>query len=377
MSATLELAQALIQRPSITPADGGCQALLAERLAPLGFQAEPMPFGEVTNLWCRRGRAAPLFCFAGHTDVVPTGPLERWVYPPFSGTVADGVLHGRGSADMKGGIAAFVTAVERFVAAHPDHLGSLALLLTSDEEGPALDGTVRVVERLQQRGEAIDWCLLGEPSSVHQLGDGVKNGRRGSLSAQLTIHGKQGHVAYPHLADNPIHRAAPFLAALTAIEWDRGNAYFPPTTLQISNIHAGTGAGNVIPAACVIDFNLRFSTEQSPERIEARVAELLQQHGLSSTIEWTLSGAPYLTEIGALVNATTAAIHEISGITPQVNTGGGTSDGRFIAPNGVQVVEFGLLNATIHQLNEQIAVTDLERLSAIYERILQKLLLPS
>ncbi|QEP44626.1 succinyl-diaminopimelate desuccinylase [Ectothiorhodospiraceae bacterium BW-2] len=376
MSPTLDLARQLVSRRSLTPDDGGCQRLLAERLTPLGFTHHPLPFGEVTNLWSRRGQSAPLFCFAGHTDVVPTGPIESWQHPPFEAVISDGVLHGRGSADMKGSLAAFITALERFIADHPDHLGSIALLITSDEEGAATHGTVKVIETLQQRQERIDWCLVGEPTSVQRLGDGVKNGRRGSLSGELTLYGTQGHVAYPHLADNPIHRAAPFLSELIAIEWDRGNDHFPPTTLQITHMSAGTGAGNVIPGQIEIDFNFRFSTEQSASGLQQRVSELLQQHQLEYDLSWNLSGNPFLTPTGELLLATAAAIEEICHLQTDINTAGGTSDGRFIAPTGAQVVELGPLNATIHKINEQVATADLEILSRLYQRILEKLLLP-
>lgn len=372
---TLELARQLIKQPSVTPVDGGCQQLISERLAEFGFQSEPMPFGEVTNLWCRRGSSEPLFCFAGHTDVVPTGPEEHWRFPPYSATVVDGELHGRGAADMKGSIAAFVTAVERFVYDHPHHQGSIALLLTSDEEGPAHDGTIKVIQKLQQRGESIKWCLVGEPSSNHRLGDVIKIGRRGSLSGHLTIHGIQGHVAYPHLANNPIHQAADLVKDLTTQQWDEGNEHFPPTSLQISNIHAGTGATNVIPGELVIDFNLRFSTEQSELSLKDRIESLIKLHGLDFSIQWSLSGEPFLTGKGSLLKAASAAIQQIINITPDSNTSGGTSDGRFIAPTGAQVIELGPLNSTIHKIDERVSVQDLLSLSRIYEQILKQLLL--
>lgn len=374
MSSTLELARQLIQRRSVTPDDADCQRLIAERLKPLGFDIEPMPFGEVTNLWARKGQEAPLFCFAGHTDVVPTGPESEWRHPPFDAVVEDGILHGRGTADMKGAIACFITALERFLSNHPNHRGSIAFLITSDEEGPAKEGTVKVVETLQQRNEQIDWCLVGEPSSVAQLGDGVKNGRRGSLIGELTVKGIQGHVAYPHLADNPVHRFAPVLAELAMIEWDQGNDYFPPTSFQIANINAGTGASNVIPGKLQVMFNFRFSTEQTAEGLQQRVESLLDKHQLDYDVHWNLSGNPFLTESGELLPATTAAINEIVGIDTEVNTKGGTSDGRFIAPTGAQVLELGVLNATIHKVNEQVPVAHLDNLSTIYERILEKLL---
>ena len=375
MSDTLQLAQALLQRRSITPDDAGCQQLLSERLAPLGFVSEPMPFGEVQNLWLRRGDSGPVFCFAGHTDVVPTGPEEKWQYPPFSATLADGMIHARGAADMKGSIAAFVTACERFLAEHPGHRGSIAFLITSDEEGPAADGTVKVIETLEARSEKIDWCLVGEPTSTSQVGDVVKNGRRGSLNGQLTIRGIQGHVAYPHLARNPVHQAAPALAELAATEWDQGNAHFPPTSFQIANIHAGTGATNVIPGELEAGINFRFSTEQSEAGLRQQVEALLDRHGLDYQLEWKLSGNPFITEGGALLEATCAAIEEVAGYRPEVNTAGGTSDGRFIAPTGAQVLELGPLNATIHKLNECVSSDDLDTLSRIYQRILERLLL--
>jgi succinyl-diaminopimelate desuccinylase len=375
MNPTLDLARQLIQRTSVTPDDAACQTLIAERLKPLGFHIEPMRFGEVDNLWARRGSNGPLFCFAGHTDVVPTGPESRWKHPPFDAVIDNGMLYGRGSADMKGSIAAFITACERFIAAHPNHKGSIACLLTSDEEGPAVDGTVKVIESLEARGEKITWCLVGEPTSMKQLGDGVKNGRRGSLTGYLTVLGVQGHVAYPHLADNPVHRFAPALQKLCSIEWDRGNAYFPPTSFQIANINAGTGANNVIPGELEVMFNFRFSTEQTAEGLQRKVETLLNQHGLNYRIRWSLSGNPFLTETGELLPATVAAVREITGIEPEVNTKGGTSDGRFIAPTGAQVLELGPLNSTIHKVDECVAVDDLIQLSTIYEVMLQKLLL--
>jgi len=375
MNPTIELARQLIQRNSITPRDAGCQTLIADRLRPLGFHIEPMRFGEVDNLWARRGNEGPLFCFAGHTDVVPTGPENRWKHPPFEAAIADSLLYGRGSADMKGSIAAFITACERFIAAHPGHKGSIAYLLTSDEEGPAVDGTVKVVEALEARNEKITWCLVGEPTSMKQLGDGVKNGRRGSLTGYLTVQGVQGHVAYPHLADNPVHRFAPALHELCSTEWDRGNAYFPPTSFQIANINAGTGANNVIPGELEVMFNFRFSTEQTAEGLQRKVEALLERHGLNYRLSWSLSGNPFLTQTGELLPATVAAVREITGIEPEVNTKGGTSDGRFIAPTGAQVLELGPLNTTIHKVDECVAVDDLTRLSTIYEAILKKLLL--
>jgi succinyl-diaminopimelate desuccinylase len=377
MSPTLALASELIRRPSVTPDDQGCQTLIAEHLTASGFQIEFMPCGEVTNLWARRGDAAPLLCFAGHTDVVPTGPLAQWISDPFVPTIRDGLLFGRGAADMKGSIAAMITAAETFVAAQPDHRGSLAFLITSDEEGPSIDGTVKVVERLMQRGERIDYALVGEPSSREQLGDTIKNGRRGSLTGTLKIHGKQGHVAYPHLALNPFHASASALAALCAEVWDHGNEHFPPTSLQIANLHMGTGADNVIPGHLEAQFNLRFSTEQTPERIQARVAEILDAGGFRYDLRWRLSGHPFLTPAGELVDAARAAIHAVTGVETQLSTSGGTSDGRFIAPTGAQVVELGPLNATIHQIDECVGVAELDQLAEIYQGVMQRLLAQS
>lgn len=373
-SPTLALALDLIRRPSVTPEDGGCQELIAARLSPLGFVIEHMPFGEVKNLWARRGTTRPLLVFAGHTDVVPTGPLDQWQSPPFQPEIRDGMLYGRGAADMKGSIAAMVTACERFVATHPDHRGAIAFLLTSDEEGPSVNGTVKVVEALEARGEKIDWCLVGEPSSTAQVGDVVKNGRRGSLNGRLTVHGVQGHVAYPHLADNPIHRAAPALTELAAIEWDRGNEFFPATSFQISNIHGGTGAENVIPGELELLFNFRYSTALTAEAIQRRVNDVLDRHGLKYELNWRLSGEPFLTGQGELVEATRAAVRAVSGIDTELSTAGGTSDGRFIAPTGAQVIELGPLNATIHKLNECVRAADLDTLSSQYEAVLQRLL---
>jgi len=374
MSATLELAMALIARASVTPDDAGCQALLAERLSRAGFVIEQLRFGEVDNLWARRGTASPLFVFAGHTDVVPPGPLADWHSDPFQPVIRDGYLYGRGAADMKGSIAAMVTACERFIPAHSDHRGSIAFLITSDEEGPSVDGTVRVVEALTARGETIDWCLVGEPSSRDVTGDTIKNGRRGSLNGVLRVHGQQGHVAYPQLADNPIHRAAPALAELAAVEWDAGNEFFPPTTFQISNIRAGAGAENVIPGELEVVFNLRFSTESTTASIQSRVAAILSRHGLDHELQWKLSGQPFLTPAGELVAAARSAIQTMAGIATELSTSGGTSDGRFIAPTGAQVVELGPVNATIHKTNECVNVAELDTLSAIYEEILRLLL---
>lgn len=374
MSATLDLTLDLIRRPSVTPVDADCQTIMAERLAKIGFQIEKMRFGDVDNLWARRGTDGPLFCFAGHTDVVPTGDLGKWSSAPFLPEIRDGELYGRGTADMKSALAAMVVASERFVAAHPDHHGSIAFLITSDEEGPSINGTVKVIETLEARQEKIKWCLVGEPSSTKQLGDVIKNGRRGSLNGILTVHGKQGHVAYPHLADNPIHRAAPALADLSREVWDQGNAFFPATSFQISNISAGTGANNVIPADLQVVFNFRFSTELTAEQLKARTHAILDAHGLTYSLDWNLSGQPFLTAEGELVAAAQAAIREVVGIETELSTSGGTSDGRFIAPTGAQVLELGVLNATIHQIDERVEVASLEPLTDIYQAILVKLL---
>ncbi len=374
LSETLHLAIDLISRRSVTPEDAGCQALMMERLEKIGFRCEPLPFGEVQNFWARRGDEGPLLAFAGHTDVVPTGPEEQWQSPPFAPEIRDGHLYGRGAADMKGSLAAFLTACERFIERHPGHRGSIALLITSDEEGPATDGTVKVVEHLEARGEKIDWCLVGEPSSTERVGDVVKNGRRGSLGGRLLVRGTQGHVAYPHLADNPIHRLAPALAELCAKRWDEGNDHFPPTTFQVSNIHGGTSATNVIPGEVEALFNFRFSTEQTPERLRREVEAILDRHGLDYRIDWNLSGMPFLTPGGALVEAVRDAIRTTTGYDTTLSTAGGTSDGRFIAPTGAQVVELGPVNATIHKIDECVKVADLDALSDIYERILENLL---
>ncbi len=375
MEKTLDLCCELIRRQSVTPADDGCQALLMARLAAAGFRCTPLPFGEVANFWAERGSAGPILVFAGHTDVVPTGPGNRWRFPPFEPTLADGLLYGRGAADMKGSLAAMVVACEEFVAAHPDHPGRIGFLITSDEEGPAVDGTVRVMRHLQEQGTHIDWCLVGEPSSSARLGDVIKNGRRGSLGATLTVLGVQGHIAYPQLADNPIHRALPALAALAREEWDRGNRFFPPTSMQISNINGGTGATNVIPGELVLQFNFRFSTELSEAELQARTEAILAAHGLDYRIDWQLSGQPFLTPAGALVDAVAGGIRDVTGAAPQLSTAGGTSDGRFIAPTGAQVVELGPVNASIHKVDEHVAVDDLPRLATIYRRVLERLLL--
>jgi len=372
---TLELCCELIRRPSVTPGDAGCQALMMERLRALGFTCTALPRGEVSNFWAERGTHGPLLVFAGHTDVVPTGPLEQWDSPPFEPAIRDGLLYGRGSADMKGSLAAMVVACEEFVAEHPRHPGRIGFLITSDEEGPAIDGTVRVLEYLRERGEAIDWCVVGEPSSSEVLGDAIKNGRRGALGAVLTVRGIQGHVAYPQLADNPIHRLLPALHALASERWDEGNAFFPPTTMQVSNIHAGTGATNVIPGEARAVFNFRFSTAVTQAELRERTEAILRAHRLNYEIEWQLSGPPFLTPAGALVNAAVDSIRAVTGHAPELSTAGGTSDGRFIAPTGAEVVEIGPVNASIHKLNEHVLAADLPRLAAIYTGILRRLLL--
>ncbi|MFP5340537.1 MAG: succinyl-diaminopimelate desuccinylase [Gammaproteobacteria bacterium] len=374
-SPTFALASELIACASVTPDDAGCQALLRARLERLGFHVESLRFGAVDNLWARRGTAAPLICFAGHTDVVPPGPLDQWHSGPFVPTVRDGVLYGRGAADMKSSIAAFVTAVESFVAAHPDHPGSIALLITSDEEGIATDGTVKVVDTLRRRGEPIDYCIVGEPSSVARLGDTIKNGRRGSLSGELTLRGQQGHVAYPQLARNPIHLFAPALAELASTEWDRGNEFFPPTTWQVSNIQSGTGATNVIPGELKASFNFRFSTASTVESLQQRLRAILDRHGLDYDIDWWLSGKPFLTARGRLVDAVSRAVKAERGYAPELSTSGGTSDGRFIAEICPELVELGPVNASIHKLNEHIDLADLDALSRIYRGALAELLL--
>lgn len=374
MSATLELVRQLIVRRSVTPADDGCQELIAQRLAPLGFRAERIDRNGVSNAWLRRGAARPNVVFAGHTDVVPPGPREQWHSDPFEPTLRDGRLYGRGASDMKSSIAAFVVAAEEFVRAHPAHRGSIALLLTSDEEGPATDGTVAVVEKLAARGESVDFCIVGEPTSVDRLGDTIKNGRRGSLSGKLTVKGVQGHVAYPHLARNPVHELAPALAELVATEWDRGNEHFPPTTFQVSNIRAGTGASNVIPGTCEVDFNLRFAPVSTAEALMNRIEVILRKHGLDYDIAWTVGAQPFLTQPGALVDAMRRAIAECAGVEAQLSTTGGTSDGRFIATICPQVVEFGPPNASIHKIDEYVRVDDLEPLKNVYRRTLELLL---
>jgi succinyl-diaminopimelate desuccinylase len=372
---TLALARALIERRSLTPDDAGCQMLLRERLNPLGFTCTTLESNGVTNLWARRGTARPLVCFAGHTDVVPTGPLEHWDTDPFTPAERDGFLYGRGAADMKGSLAAFVTAIEDFVEGHPDAPGSIALLITSDEEGPSVDGTVKIVEQMAARGERIDYCVVGEPSSVDVLGDMIKNGRRGTLSGTLIVKGVQGHIAYPHLARNPIHLVAPVVAELAATEWDRGNAYFPATSWQCSNIHAGTGATNVIPGTLELVFNFRHSTESTRESLQQRFEAIVRKHGFDYELKWTGWGKPFLTPRGKLVDVALGAIREVTGVTAEISCTGGTSDGRFIADICAEVVELGPVNATIHKLNERVRAADLAPLSAIYRGILERLLL--
>jgi succinyl-diaminopimelate desuccinylase len=374
MQSTLALAQALMRQRSVTPNDAGCQDLIAARLAPLGFICESFAANGVTNLWARRGNARPLVVFAGHTDVVPAGPLDEWHSDPFTPSLREGKLYGRGAADMKTSIAAFVTATENLLAQQPNTPGSIALLLTSDEEGPAIDGTVMVVNALKARAEPIDYCIVGEPTCVERLGDTVKNGRRGSLSAKLTVKGVQGHVAYPHLADNPVHRCAPALAELAAAKWDDGNEYFPPTTWQISNIHAGTGAGNVIPGEVTVLFNFRFATASTPAALQQRVRAILDKHQLAYNIAWELGAKPFLTQRGKLVDTIAAAIAEVTGAGTQVSTTGGTSDGRFLAEICNEIVEFGPVNASIHKINECVLVADIEPLAKIYQRTLARLL---
>lgn len=376
---TLDYTCELIRRTSITPEDADCQLWLADKLKALGFHCEHLRFAEVDNLWARRGTQGPLLVFAGHTDVVPPGNINHWSSDPFTPEIRDGMLYGRGAADMKASIAAWLVAVEDFVAAHPDHHGSIGWLITSDEEGPAINGTVKVIEHLQARNEKIDYCLVGEPSSSKLMGDTIKNGRRGSLGCKLTVCGIQGHVAYPHLADNPIHKVAPALAELAAESWDQGNEFFPATSFQISNINSGTGATNVIPGDCEVLFNFRFSTELSVGELQARTVNILEKHGLGSPLnyqlDWNLSGQPFLTAQGALVEATVRAIKDVTQIDTELSTAGGTSDGRFIAPTGTQVIELGPINSTIHKIDEHTPVAELEPLSAVYRRILELLLL--
>ncbi len=368
------LTQDLIRRPSVSPEDQGCLQLIGQRLEAIGFRVERMPFGPVENIWALHGTERPVLCFAGHTDVVPTGPREEWHTDPFEPVIRDGILYGRGAADMKSGLAAMVVATERFIAKHPDHKGTLAYLLTSDEEGPSVDGTRRVMEVLEGRNEKIDYCVVGEPSSTEKLGDMIKIGRRGSLSGKLTVHGIQGHVAYPHLADNPVHAVAPALAELAGRTWDKGNEFFQPTTFQISNISAGTGAPNVIPGEFRARFNIRFSTEQTVEKLQSTITEILNRHKVNYTLEWFVSGLPFFTAPGALSKAVVQAIQENANRTPELSTTGGTSDGRFIAPTGAQVVELGVINATIHKVNENVRVDDIVTLTAMYERVMELML---
>lgn len=372
-SPVLALAKDLISRESVTPNDAGCQQVMIERLAALSFNIEPMVFEDTTNFWARKGTEGPLFVFAGHTDVVPAGPLFQWHTPPFEPTVIDGYLHGRGAADMKGSLACMIVAVERFLAKHPNHKGSIGFLITSDEEGPFINGTTKVVDALMARNELIDMCIVGEPSSTLKVGDVVKNGRRGSITGDLTIKGTQGHVAYPHLANNPVHQALPALAELAATTWDQGNAYFPPTSFQIPNLQAGTGASNVIPGEFSVQFNFRFSTELTEQEIKRRVHSVLDAHGLDYELKWTLSGDPFLTDAGSLLDAVVYAVQEVNHQQPQLLTTGGTSDGRFIAKMGAQVVELGPVNATIHKVNECVSIADLEKLTDMYQNVLEHL----
>ncbi len=375
MSAVLELAKELIARPSLTPDDAGCQQLIAARLAKLGFKIEHLRFGQVDNLWARYGTERPLLVFAGHTDVVPTGPKEQWHSDPFIPALKDGMLYGRGAADMKGGLAAMVVAVEQLLADKPNLKGSIGFLITSDEEGPSVDGTVKVMEWLKQRGEKIDWCLLGEPSCLEKFGDTLRHGRRGSLTGLLTVHGVQGHVAYPDRADNPIHRVLPALAELIETRWDtRPNPHFPPTSFQISNFHSGTGAGNVIPSEAAIRFNFRYSTAVTAAELRDRVEETLKRHGIRYSLEWRPMGEPFLTQPGKLSSVVQDAVEKVTGLRPKLDTGGGTSDGRFIAPTGAEVIEFGPMNASIHKINECIAAADLESLVDVYREIMGQLL---
>ena len=374
MSQALGLTRDLLTRRSITPADEGCQDLIARRLAQIDFLIEPLPFGNVTNLWARRGRTGPVLCFAGHTDVVPTGPLEEWQSDPFLPAQRDGLLYGRGAADMKSGLAAMVTAVEEFVATHPSHSGSIAFLITSDEEGPSVDGTRRVVETLRSRGERIDWCVVGEPSSEVLVGDTIKVGRRGSLSGRLTVHGVQGHIAYPQLAENPVHTLAPALAELVGRKWDEGTEHFEPTSFQVSNLNAGTGAPNIIPGELKARFNLRYSPIQTLSRLKTTVEEILRRHGVRYTLEWFVSGEPFFTAPGVLSDAVGAAVAEVTGAQPKLSTGGGTSDGRFVAPLGAEVVELGVVNASIHKVNECVRVADIDALQRMYVNVLRRLL---
>jgi succinyl-diaminopimelate desuccinylase len=374
MSQAVELTQSLISRPSVSPEDGGCQELIAAQLTPCGFRIEWLPFGAVRNLWARRGDEGPVLCFAGHTDVVPAGPTDEWLSEPFVPAERDGLLYGRGAADMKSGLAAMVVAAREFVQARPNHRGSIAFLITSDEEGPSVDGTRRVVEVLRARGERIDWCVVGEPSSEVTLGDTIKVGRRGSLSGRLTVHGVQGHVAYPQLAENPVHAFAPALAELAAREWDRGTEHFQATTFQVSNIAAGTGAPNVIPGELKVRFNLRYSPVQTLEGLKQQVEDVLRRHRVRYTLEWFVSGEPFYTPPGRLSAAVGAAVAAVTGAPPRLSTGGGTSDGRFIVPLGAEVVELGVVNASIHKVNEHVRIADIDALTGMYVNVLTNLL---
>lgn len=374
LSATIALTCDLIRRVSVTPEDAGCQEVMIERLKAIGFRVTRLPFGDVHNFWAERGNGGPTLCFAGHTDVVPSGDSNQWRSPPFEPSIDGDTLYGRGAADMKGSLAAMMTACERFVAAHPEHRGGIAFLITSDEEGVAINGTVKVVEWLLEQDRLPRWCLVGEPSSTDRTGDVIKNGRRGSLGAVLTVKGIQGHVAYPHLARNPIHLAAPALHDLASELWDEGNAFFPPTSFQISNIQAGTGATNVIPGELEVVFNFRFSTESDEASLKERTRAILDRHGLDYHIDWSLSGLPFLTEPGDLVNAVRDSIRDVTGIEAELSTSGGTSDGRFIAPHGTQVVELGPVNRTIHKVDENTSIRELDELSVIYEGLLRRLL---
>jgi succinyl-diaminopimelate desuccinylase len=375
-SDTLRLTEELIARASVSPDDGGCQTLMIERLEAIGFAVDKLRFGPVDNFWAHRGRGAPVFCFAGHTDVVPPGPLDEWHSDPFTPVVRDGLLYGRGAADMKSALAAMLTACEEFVGKYPAHRGTIAFLITSDEEGPSVDGTRRVIEVLRERKQHIDWCLVGEPSSENTLGDTIKIGRRGSLSGRLTVHGVQGHIAYPQFADNPVHAVAPALAELAARTWDHGNEHFQPTTFQVSNISAGTGAPNVIPGELKARFNVRFSTEQTVDSLKTVIEELLHRHRVKYSLEWFISGYPFLTVPGELSQAASRAVQEQLQITPKLSTSGGTSDGRFIAPMGAQVIEIGVINESIHKVNESVRVADIDRLQRLYHRTLELLLAP-
>ncbi|HIG78884.1 MAG TPA: succinyl-diaminopimelate desuccinylase [Cycloclasticus sp.] len=374
MSDTLILTQALLKKISLTPEDDGCMDLMADYLQQRGFAIEWMNFGDTKNMWARRGTTSPVFAFAGHTDVVPTGPLAEWDTPPFEPTIKNGLIYARGAADMKGSLAAMLTACDTFIAEHSNHAGSIAFLITSDEEGPATNGTVKVMEALEARGEHIDYCIVGEPSSHKQFGDMVRVGRRGSINGYLTLNGKQGHVAYPELVENPIHGLAPILSKLTSERWDEGNDYFPPTSFQISNINAGTGVENVVPGELKLVFNLRFSSELTPEVIKSRITHIVDQHSDEYELVWRLSGLPFITERGELTNAVEKAVHDVTGIKPELSTGGGTSDGRFIAPYGVQLIELGPINETIHKINECVSINDLDSLSTTYHKVLENIL---